>query len=971
VTDPTPSSFGSAPASAHESAAETLVDDEIEYAELGQGATLGRYVIVGELGRGGMGVVYAAYDPELDRKVALKLLTMAREKERSTTGRARLIREAQAMARLTHPNVVTVHDVGLHESMVFVAMEFVDGLTLKDWLAEKKPDWRRALAVACQAGEGLAAAHAAGLVHRDFKPENVMVARDGRVLVMDFGLARATEARERETPPVEEDLGAPGPSHDSLSSDITRAGAVLGTPHYMAPEQHLGLSTDARTDQFNFSVTLYEALYGHRPFEGKKLTELVLNVTGGNVREPPPGTRVPGWVREVVLRGLAVEPEGRWPSMNAMLEQLRADPTPRRRVLAAAAGVVALAIGVFSWQAWDERSQRAGCAELGRAIDEVWGEEQRAVAERALTRGGLSYGLETWDRVAHWFDAYAEEWKAVRTEVCLATTVEHRRSRALHDRSSACLAERRERFAALTTALSEADPTVVQRAVRAAATLPPVEQCTDDEWLAERVPLPDDPTAREAVQRLRAKLEHAAVQLSIARYDASLGTARDVLEQADAVGYEPLQAEARLAVGRALSKKAAYAEAEPELERAFVSAGGIGHDEVAAQAAGELASTVGNALGRHADGLRWASLGEMSLRRSRSHDPVMRGWLLASRGVIQDLSGDYDAAIATHEEAIRIFSDVFGADHPDVAYAHNNLGTALHAKGDYAGALREFQKVLEIRRVALGEGHPDVAMALNNVGAAYYSRGEYDRAVDNFERALEIREKALGSGHPDVGQSLHNLANLVNKRGERTRAVEMYERALAIFREHLGPEHANVAATLDNIGLIEQARGHWDRAIERHLAALAIWEKAVGPDHPEIATCLGDLARAYLGRGDVDEAVARYERARDIVRKVHGEAHPDLGRVLEGLGEAHLQAGHDAMAVATLEQSLAILEGADLDAAQSAQARFGLARALEQSGRKPARALELARRAQSDLRAAGEGYEELLSEVDAWLAEHE
>jgi hypothetical protein len=271
-------------------------------------AQVGRYQVRRTLGHGAMGVVYAAWDPELEREVAVKLV-----RGQSAGGAARLAREARAMAQVRHPAVIVVHDAGVLDGEVFVVMELVAGGTLADWLATK-PAWRDVIARARLAGAGLVAAHAVGLVHRDFKPANVLVGEDGRMIVADFGLARPAYAGERAAtnPETDGDVAA------------TAAGAIIGTPAYMAPEQHLGERAGPPADQFALAVTLYEGLYGARPFAGTTPTELGAEVVAGEVRPPPADSPVPPAVAAVVLRGLAREPGDRWPSVQAMLDALDA-----------------------------------------------------------------------------------------------------------------------------------------------------------------------------------------------------------------------------------------------------------------------------------------------------------------------------------------------------------------------------------------------------------------------------------------------------------------------------------------------------------------------------------------------------------------------------------------------------------------------------------------------------------------------
>jgi hypothetical protein len=295
---------------------------------------VGRYEVRGKLGEGGMGVVLRAWDPQLEREVAVKLV-----RGESADGALRLVREARAMAKLRHPSVITVHDAGILGGEVFVVMELVDGENLAEYLA-RKPPWREALARCLAAGAGLAAAHARGLVHRDFKPHNVLCDRDGRILVADFGLARAS------------------PGVGDAASALTTTGAVVGTPAYMAPEQHLGEAVGPAADQFAFAATVYEALYAQRPFPGTTLAALISEVLSGKVRPPPPASDVPRELAAVVMRGLAREPAERWPSLQAMLDALVAPasatpppPAASRRTLwigLGAGAAAAAVIGVFA-----------------------------------------------------------------------------------------------------------------------------------------------------------------------------------------------------------------------------------------------------------------------------------------------------------------------------------------------------------------------------------------------------------------------------------------------------------------------------------------------------------------------------------------------------------------------------------------------------------------------------------------------
>ncbi len=319
-----------------------------ELRELPAGTRVGRYVVEARIGRGAMGTVYAARDPDLDRKVAVKVLhaveltDAARQKMR-----ARLLREAQAMARLSHPDVIAVYDVGAFGDQLFVAMEYVDGTTLRHWRAARHRRYEEILAVYEQAGSGLAAAHEAGLVHRDFKPDNVLVGRDGRVRVTDFGLARSASRSDAAAPGGDDPTSLSQERSTALT--LTRTGALLGTPAYMSPEQLRGGLADARSDVFSYCVAFYEALYGERPFGGSTLRQLQSAIDGGHLRPAPIMTRVPVWLRGVLTRGLSAAPERRYATMRVLLTALReAHATATRRRMAFRVGALASLSAAFA-----------------------------------------------------------------------------------------------------------------------------------------------------------------------------------------------------------------------------------------------------------------------------------------------------------------------------------------------------------------------------------------------------------------------------------------------------------------------------------------------------------------------------------------------------------------------------------------------------------------------------------------------
>jgi serine/threonine protein kinase len=329
--------------SANDSNAATVPHDKLSPSQVAQrptrtlsiGDRVGRYLVLTTLGTGGMGVVFAAYDPQLDRKVALKLLR-AGITYNTKDARVRLRREAQAIAQLSHPHVVGVYDVGeTDDGDLYIAMEFVEGDTLTTWLKKYPRTWREIVDVFLQAARGVIAAHSVGLLHRDFKPDNVLVGNDGRIRVTDFGLARSVMA------PDDVAKGRPdvGPG-SSLNVDLTATGTVLGTPRYMAPEQLTGPDIDARADQFSFCVALYEALYGTHPLPGA--TSVSMLEKGEAALQPPEGTKIPTAIARAVQRGLDRDRSKRFPTMGALIAELVPPPkrAPARYAMAALAGLV-------------------------------------------------------------------------------------------------------------------------------------------------------------------------------------------------------------------------------------------------------------------------------------------------------------------------------------------------------------------------------------------------------------------------------------------------------------------------------------------------------------------------------------------------------------------------------------------------------------------------------------------------------
>ena len=550
---------------------------------LGIGTRIGAYEITARLGAGGMGEVYRAADPRLGRDVAIKVLREG--------GHARLLREAQAMAKLSHPNVVVVYDVGLVEDRVFVAMELVEGDTLRGWLAARPRRPREILDAYLRAGRGLAAAHAAGLVHRDFKPDNVLVGRDGRVCVADFGLAGAAEAAV--------------PAEPADSPRDTGAGA--GTPAYMAPEQHAGDPVDARADQFAFAVSLHEALFGEHPFVGETTAAIVESMAAGRLRPARGASRA----RAILERALAPSPADRYPDMPALLAALARDPRTlwwRALVFASVAGAAALAAMVLT--------TREPCAQDDAGLAGAWDDDARRAVESAFLATGRAYALDSFEHAAAALDEYGAAWLAMRQDACRATNVRHEQSAELFDLRMACLARRRGELTALTGVLAAADVRTVDGAVEAIARLGRLEECADIERLRGAAP-PPAAEIRSEVAALRASLDEIEALERAGRDEQALGPALAAAERARVLGYAPALAEA-LAVLASVEQAAGDPRSEASYHEAIQAAARVGDDDRLAVLWTALVMDVGHRQGRYRDALALGPTAEAASTSSPS-----------------------------------------------------------------------------------------------------------------------------------------------------------------------------------------------------------------------------------------------------------------------------------------------------------------------------------------------------------------
>ncbi|WP_198154620.1 serine/threonine-protein kinase [Plesiocystis pacifica] len=894
-----------------------------------RGDVFGRYVVLGRLGAGAMGVVLAAYDPELDRKVAIKLLKMSGGG--SLAARERLQREAQALARLDHPNVVGVHDVGEHGGQPFVAMEFVAGQTLDEWLkaGQGARPWREVLLVFRAAGAGLRAAHEAALVHRDFKPENVMLGDDGRVRVMDFGISRV-EVGEGEAradaeagaeagvdPGVDPGAARRGAEWTRSQLDgerLTRTGALMGTPAYMPPEQFAGQPADARSDQFSFCVALYEGLYGELPFAGETLGELVLAVTEGAVREAPARRSAPPWLRRVVVRGLAKDPDARWPSMAALLEALADDPVPRRRRRWAAAGALALVVGAV-WggaRLVEPDPPRCQAHEAEEIVAEVWSADARASLETSFAATQLSYAEDTAARVGARLDAYAASWAAARTEACLAGE-RGEQSPALVDRRMICLDRGRAHLRGLVGELARADADTVERAVEAALELPRLERCADAEALMAELAPPEDPAVAARVRELDERLAAAKARADAGKWRESQAMVEAVLADAEPLDYAPLLVRARLQRADWLTNQGEYEAADAALEALTHEALALKMMPEAASAANSRLFVVGYALAKAEEGARLRPLAlALTEAAEADGDRRARSQHLNAAGVMLASSGEVEAGRPLLEQALAQREAEVPVNRLAVAVSLNNLGGVVKFAGELERAGAYYGRALDIKRELLGDGHPKVASTLYNLGFVAYDLGELDEARAHYEEARQIWTAANGSDFVDVGLCWNNLGLVAKDEGKLEEARASFEEARRIWTEAVGPEHPDVASAINNLGLVALLEGRIEDAQIEFQEARRIWAAAYGEDSLDVARTDYNLGEVAAARGDYAEAEALFGRALATRERELGPGHTEVSDTLVGL----------ALAV----------QGRGEAEAEGREARFGRAQALIERG---------------------------------------
>ena len=859
---------------------------------------VGRYVLRRVLGRGGMGVVYEAVDPELHRVVALKVL-------RSDLGaqQKRLLGEAQAMAMLSHPNVVTIHDVGRAADRVFIVMALVQGVSLRHWLAREPRSVAAILDAFEQAAEGLCAAHDAALVHRDFKPENVFVADDGRVLVGDFGLA---VGRGDET------------------------SAAEGSLAYMAPEQRSGAKVDARADQYSFCIALEEALGA--------------------------ASAVPRWLTRLVARGSKTEPTDRFPSMRALLVAIRAGrrrSRGRRLTLAVAIGGAALAAGTIVWARARDAPNVAQCRAREAEMTTIWNADVAKKTEQAFrsTRSPLSEGA--WRKTSAVLAEYTEAWRGAHRRTCEVRAPREPGESAARDQKTSCLTERLEIVRAVTASLEHVDGPMLEQVPAMLQLLPRVSACEDAREIAQRAPPPAaDKIA--AVDTTKKKIAIAATTIAAGHYVEGLALADDAWKTANGASYLPALAEAYVWLGTAHGRLGHTRECEQALEQA-VSSASAGHaPALAIRAWIQLMHFVGYEGKRYDDGARYAEYARAALESMPGAFELDAERLSWSRAMLLDRKR-FDEALVVSRQELALVELRFGASHRLTAVALDGFAGVLVGQCRARDAIEPQEKACAILEREYGSPHPQLALCLGNLASLHASLGEHGRAMDMKARALAMFQEV--PGHPNhVAMAHRNSVRSLLELGRFADAKT--ELAAAAALSHRESDETSIILLR---GELHRREGSKAEALVDHALAVS---RTQNDEPARRLEPLLSLAETELAAGRFTEAAAHAEQAAAIARSLHGESSCRILEPLRTQADALIGGGRIEEALASAERALRVAQTSQVDPLARARAELAVARSLPDADRERAHGLATSAR---DAAARAERDPELLARIDAWL----
>jgi tetratricopeptide (TPR) repeat protein len=862
-------------------------------------ARVGRFVVLETLGAGGMGVVHAAYDPRLDRKIALKLVK-PEVAAAGTNGEARLLREAQAMARLSHPNVVQIHEVGAWEGRVFIAMELVAGRSLATWLEVQPRGWREVVHMFAEAGRGLAAAHAAGMVHRDFKPENVLVGDDGRVRVTDFGLARGgvSESEAGET------WREPGDPLAAIVEGMSvGTAAFAGTPRFMSPEQFLGEPATAASDQFSFCVALYVALHGVHPFVGEDRATLARAVIAGERREPP-RMRVPRKIHKAVVKGLARAPEGRFAGMGELLRAIE----PRagwQRVMPVALFAVTGAGAAGMMYEGDP------CEDTGALLAGTWDDEQKEMVEQAFATSQMPGADILWSTTSNELSLYVGAVAESYRQSCRA----HQRRASeprIHALRVDCLHRRLGVVRSVIGELTTGGPGALRQAPVASARFGELSGCEDERALL----LGMDPAplgSRVAVEWAWSKVGQARSSELFGELERSRAQARVALAEAREVGYDPVIAEALYQLGRLDLLESQYNAAEIELREALNLAVKSRHDALVSEIWSWLVQAIVLGSGETREAEHWLRQAHAWLGRS-AHTSLLRAELERAQGAVYQAKGDFVNAEAATRNALELRESVTGADNLQVTIDRLNYIHQVDSLGQTDQAIEIYRRVLIDIKGKVGAVHNLTADVYYNLAVALLRSSAADALVeaeDSLENAYSIVVALHGNDALDL--ALYNIAwaQLAQLREDPVAADRHLADAERIFEHY--PGHPDRAILLGFRGVRYLADGRLDEALAAHVEARSIGVAVSGEGSEVVRMADSNIGDVLKAKGDLGGALRQYVAAIAAIEQVLGRESQELINPLVGMGEAEVASGRYCEAVTVFDRALKLMSAQGIE----------------------------------------------------------
>lgn len=906
---------------------------------------VGRYPVIGTLGEGAMGVVYEGFDEGLKRAVAIKLIR--NDVWDGGHAEVRFRREAQALARLSHPNVVAVHEIGEYEGQLFIAMELVRGQSLRAWLALKPRSWRERNQVFIQAGRGLEAAHGAGLVHRDFKPANCLVGDDGRVRVLDFGLARS-----RDSHATADSNPAETPSAEVLEATLTATGALLGTPAYMAPEQLRSQSATAASDQFAFGVALYEALVGVRPFSGSSAQVLYENIKAGSIAQGRGSGGVPSGLLDIVRRSLNAEPDTRWPDMKAFVDALERFPVRQRRRRFGLAGGGLVSVGVVAALA---TSGEEPCADADSLSAPGWSAADRAGIKEAI--GGHNADTEAvWKTADAAFGAWAEGWREARSSTCHAAMLEGRTTETIYDRQVACL-DRHGRTAAALIGGLQTDTKAWLHVLDVVRLLPPLGPCSDPKHVLAVDP--PDSSISESVDDVRAKID-----ASLSAWTRGEGTeARRLGEEAFAasasIDYPLLRAEAAVLRGTLLAN-ALGGELEDVLLSAWSDAELAGDDLIAADAATLLLDTAVRS-GQPLSAKRWLVLGEAKVARVGGDIPREAALALGAAELAR-MVGDAGGADEHSQRALELTEDAFGTEGFEYADALGYRALSLELSQSRPRARAAHDRAVKAARATAGL-HPLLATALRNRGGFRLATADFEAAVKDFDHAISILENATLEEGALLKTRLLKL-QAVSMTGDLD--LKKIQQAMQPL-ERLPDDHPALLEAMELKATLVHRLGEFEDALSAYDSLIASARRQPETRNEDVAMLESNAAECLLALERLPRAQQRFELALRTLEETLEAEDVRFAYPLNGLGNVALRQGEAIRAHEFFERALPLAIGNEGDLVTLASVQWGLARALRLRDREPERAESLARDAAKNFRALKEEGRESLQRVESWL----